>query len=43
VADNILETETLIITRDDKMREDDAVAGGGGLRIGDSEGVNLNQ
>jgi hypothetical protein len=27
VTGNILETETLIITRDDKKREDDAVVG----------------
>jgi hypothetical protein len=40
VTGNILETEPLIITRDDKMTEDDGVVG---LRKGDSEGVNLNQ
>jgi hypothetical protein len=40
VTGDILETEALIITRVDEMREEDAVVG---LRTGDSERVNLNQ
>jgi hypothetical protein len=40
VTGDILETEALIITRVDKKREGDAVVG---LRIEDSERVNLNQ